>query len=116
MAAVTLGTQAWAIHMSNTHWQTMVFTVLSFSQMGHVIAIRSDEQFIYHRGLFSNPSLIIATLITFFLQLLIIYLPAANEIFKTQALSISELLICIGISTIVFHFVELEKWIRKKRK
>lgn len=116
MAAVTLGTQAWAIHLSNAHWQTMVFTVLSFSQMGHVIAIRSDEQFIYHRGLFTNPALIIATLITFFLQLLIIYLPAANEIFKTQALSISELLICIGISAIVFHCVELEKWIRKCAK
>src|SRR5690606_31016555 len=45
MAGVTLGTQAWAIQNNNTHWQTMVFTVLSVSQLGHVLAIRSDREF-----------------------------------------------------------------------
>jgi Ca2+-transporting ATPase len=33
----------WAIHANIPHWQTIAFTVLSFSQMGHVMAIRSDE-------------------------------------------------------------------------
>jgi len=46
--------------------------------------------------------------------LAVIYLPFANRIFKTKPLSITELLICIGISVIVFHAVELEKWIKKK--
>jgi len=46
--------------------------------------------------------------------LAVIYLPFANKIFKTQPLSIAELLICIGISVIVFHAVELEKWVKKK--
>jgi Ca2+-transporting ATPase len=38
-----------------------------------------------------------------------------NELFKTQPLTILELIICIGFSVIVFHAVELEKWIKGKR-
>ena len=114
MAAVTLGTQAWAINAGMAHWQTMVFTVLSLSQLGHVLAIRSDNEFIYKRGFLSNPSLAGAVLLTFLLQLAIIYLPFANETFKTQPLNWRELLICIGISAIIFHAVEAEKWIKKK--
>lgn len=114
MAAVTLGMQAWALHHSS-HWQTMVFTVLSLAQLGHVLSIRSDREFLYKQGVFSNPMLIGAVILTFFLQLIVIYLPAANSIFKTQPLSLNELIICIGTAAIVFHAVELEKWIRLKR-
>ncbi len=116
MAFVTLSTQAWAIHISDAHWQTMVFTVLSLTQLAHVYAIRSDYEFIYKKGLFSNPLLAGIVVFTFFLQLAVIYLPFANEIFKTQPLSIKELLICIGASLIVFHAVEAEKWVKKRFK
>lgn len=114
MAGVTLGTQAWAIETGHGHWQTMVFTVLSLSQLGHVLAIRSDRQFLYRQGLMSNPGLIGAIFLTFLLQLAVIYLPAANEIFHTQPLTWDELLTCIGLSAVVFHAVEAEKWIKSK--
>lgn len=116
MAGITLGTQAWAIQQENTHWQTMVFTVLSISQLGHVWAIRSDRDFLYRQGLFSNPMLLGAVLLTFVLQLGVIYLPFANDIFKTQPLTLVELLICIAVSAIVFHAVELEKYIKSRRR
>lgn len=114
MAAVTLGTQAFAIS-SGYHWQTMVFTVLSFAQLGHVLAIRSDHDFLYRQGLFSNPRLLGAVAFTFILQLCVIYLPFANEIFRTQPLTWEELLMCIGLSAIVFHAVELEKFVKLVR-
>jgi magnesium-transporting ATPase (P-type) len=38
------------------HWQTIAFTVLCFSQMGHVMAIRSEE--IPFNGVFSNKPLL----------------------------------------------------------
>jgi hypothetical protein len=41
MGLVTLGIQA--IHANIPHWQTIAFTVL-FSQMGHVMAIRSGRE------------------------------------------------------------------------
>jgi Ca2+-transporting ATPase len=116
MAFVTLGTQAWAYFNDNPRWQTMVFTVLSLAQIGHVMAIRSDNEFIFRKGFFSNRPLIGAVLLTFVLQLGIIYLPFANSIFRTQPLALSELLICIVISAIVFHAVEVEKWIKRRRR
>lgn len=114
MAGVTLGMQAWAINNENVHWQTMVFTVLSISQLGHVLAIRSDRQFLYKQGLFSNPMLLGAVVLTLLLQLAVIYLPFANDLFKTQPLSFKELMICIGASAIVFHAVEAEKWVKQQ--
>ncbi|MBA2499606.1 MAG: cation-translocating P-type ATPase [Chitinophagaceae bacterium] len=116
MAVITLGTQAWSIQNANTHWQTMVFTVLSLSQLGHVFAIRSDHEFVYKTGIFSNMPLLISIIITFILQLGVIYLPFANTLFKTQPLTLNELLICIGLSAIVFHAVEAEKWVKQIRR
>lgn len=114
MAGVTLGIQAWSINHSGAHWQTMVFTVLSLAQLGHVLAIRSERRYLFQQGLFSNTQLLGAVLLTFVLQLGVIYLPYANEVFKTQPLTLQELGICIGASAIVFHAVEFEKFIKRK--
>lgn len=114
MAAVTLGIQAWAGVNSKAHWQTMVFTVLSLTQLGHVLAIRSESDYLYKQGLFSNLPLVLAVGMTFLLQLVIIYLPFANEILRTTPLSWQELLICIVASSVVFHAVEFEKFVRKR--
>ena len=115
MAALTLGTQAWAIWAENTHWQTMVFTVLSFIQLGHVLAIRSEKQFLFRQGLLSNAPLFGAVLLTFILQIIVIYLPAANRIFKTQPLDFKEFFICMGVAAVLFHAVEIEKFIRSRK-
>jgi Ca2+-transporting ATPase len=114
MAGVTLAAQAWAINKGLDHWQTMVFSILAFTQLGHVLAIRSDRHFLISQGLFSNLPLLGAVLGTVLLQLAVIYLPFANTLFKTQPLSLNELLICFGASAVVFHAVELEKFIRRK--
>ena len=116
MAAVTLGTQAWSIKTENSHWQTMVFTVLSLAQLGHVMAIRSDYEYIHKKGFFSNLPLVGAIIFTFLLQLGIIYLPIANDLFKTQPLSLTELLSCIGLASTVFFAVEIEKWVRRRNR
>jgi Ca2+-transporting ATPase len=47
---------------------------------------------------------------------MIIYLPLFNELFKTQPLSTNELLVCLGLSSIVFALVEIVKWINQNRK
>jgi Ca2+-transporting ATPase len=114
MAGVTLGVQAWATHHEHANWQTMVFTVLSLTQLGHVMAIRSEKESLFTQGPLSNLPLAGAVLLTFLLQLGVIYLPFANDLFKTQPLSIKELLICIAASAIVFSAVEIEKWIKRK--
>ncbi|MBX7173045.1 MAG: calcium-translocating P-type ATPase, PMCA-type [Pyrinomonadaceae bacterium] len=112
MAGVTLGTQFWAIHNKIENWQTMVFTVLALSQLGHVLAVRSDRTFLYKQGFFSNLPLLGAVLLTFGLQMAVVYLPFMNNIFKTQPLTVVELIITLAMSAVVFHAVELEKWVK----
>lgn len=113
MAGVTLATQAWALHQQIAHWQTMVFTVLSLSQLGHVLAVRSDRIYLYKQGFFSNMPLLSSVLFTFLLQLSVIYIPFMNPIFNTQPLTVNELAICIAASVVVFHAVEMEKWLKR---
>jgi P-type Ca2+ transporter type 2C len=114
MGLVTIGTQYYFI--DNAKWQTMVFTVLCFSQMGHVFAIRSDTRSLFQQGLFSNMPLLGAVLVTFVLQMAIIYIPVFQPVFRTQPLTLTELGITLGLSLVVFFAVELEKVVKRARK
>jgi Ca2+-transporting ATPase len=116
MGLVTLGVQYWAIQAGIPHWQTIAFTVLCFSQMGHVMAIRSRQESLFKIGLLSNKPLLAALLLTVVLQMMIIYLPFFNVVFKTQPLSLYELLITLLASSIVFWTVEIGKWIIRVTK
>ncbi|MEW6066988.1 MAG: cation-translocating P-type ATPase [Nitrospirota bacterium] len=110
MGFVSIFTQAWSIKTGHAHWQTMVFTVLCLSQMGHVLAIRSERESLFAQGLLSNKPLLSAFILTFILQMATIYVPFLNPIFKTEPLSFNELVITLGLSSIVFFTVEIEKW------
>ena len=113
MAAVTLGMQWYAISHSGSHWQTMAFSVLCFSQLGHVVAIRSNrESALPH--FFSNKAMLLALAVTMLLQLMVIYTPFFNEIFRTEPLTVKELLFTLAASSIVFWAVEIEKLIKRK--
>lgn len=114
MGLVTLGMQWYAMKYSNSHWQTMAFSVLCFSQLGHVLAIRSNRSSLFSIGLFSNQSMIFALLITIVLQLGVIYIPFFNDVFHTQPLSLKELAITLAASSIVFWAVEVEKLFKKR--
>jgi P-type Ca2+ transporter type 2C len=114
MAALALLTQAWAFHTGHAHWQTMVFTVLTLSQLVHVMAIRSERESLFSIGVLSNRPMVLAVAVTFLLQLATIYLPALNPVFKTEPLDSGELLFCIAISFVVLLAVELEKWLVRR--
>ncbi len=109
MGSVSLLTQAWAIHTGSAHWQSMVFTVLTLSQLGHVLAIRSERDSLFTQGVLSNRLLIGALLLTFALQMAVLYVPWLNPIFNTEPLSLDELAACLALSSVVFVGVEIEK-------
>ena len=114
MGGVTLLTQAWAIHIASAHWQSMVFTVLTLSQLGHVLAIRSERESLFSFGVFSNRLLIGALLFTFALQMAVLYVPWLNPIFRTEPLGLGELAACLALSSVVFIGVEIEKWLVRR--
>ncbi|MBX9659435.1 MAG: calcium-translocating P-type ATPase, PMCA-type [Nitrospiraceae bacterium] len=114
MGGVSLITQAWAYHTGHAHWQTMVFTVLTLSQMGNVLAIRSERESFFTLGPLTNRPLLGAVLLTFALQMGTIYIPALNPIFKTEPLDRDELLVCLALSSVVFIGVEIQKWLIRR--
>jgi P-type Ca2+ transporter type 2C len=113
MAGICLGLQAWALNEDNVKWQTMVFNVLCFCQMAHVMVVRSERTSLFRQGIFSNPLLVGSVLLTFGLQLAIIYIPALQTVFSTEALTLKELALCVALSLIVIVAVEIEKLIRR---
>jgi len=115
MGFCSIFTQAWSIKTGHAHWQTMVFTVLCLSQMGHVLAIRSETETLFRQGLFSNMPLLGALALTFVLQMATIYVPFLNPIFKTAPLSLSELAFTLLLSSVVFVAVEMEKLVKRRR-
>lgn len=113
MAGIALSAQSWAIS-HGLHWQTIVFNVLCLSQMGHVLAIRSETQSFFGAGVFSNKPLIGSVLIAFLLQFGITYIQFLQPIFKTQALTVYEFILVGAASSLVFFAVEIEKIISRK--
>ena len=91
----------------------MVFTVLCLSQMGHVLAIRSEKASLFRQSLLSNKPLLGAVLLTFALQMATIYVPLLNPVFKTEPLTVVELAWTLALSTLVFLAVELEKAVKR---
>ncbi len=119
---ITISLMMWSYQQTiNTpnpnSWKTMVFTTLCIAQMGHALAVRSDNRLTIEMNLFSNPSLLVAISVTVILQLMLIYVPFLRNFFGTNFLTGTQLLICLGFSSLMFVWVELEKLlIRMVRK
>ena len=91
------------------HWRTLVFTVLTLTQMGNAMAIRSTRDSLFRIGVFSNPAMIGSVALTFTLQLAVVYWQPLQDIFMTTGLTAGEFLGCILLSTVVFWAIELQK-------
>ncbi len=97
------------------HGQTMAFFTLAMFQMGHVLAIRSEREALWTIGLWSNPQLMGAVVLTIGLQLAITYAPALQPIFHTTTLTAGQLVTCVAVASTVYVAVEGEKWVRYRR-
>ena len=113
MAALTLGVGYWYWHAADERWRTMVFTTLAFSQMAHVMAIRSSTDSVFSVGVFSNRWLAAAVAGTVLLQLVVVYVPVFNRLFDTLPLSSGDLILTTLLAGVVFGAVELEKFLRR---
>ncbi|WP_414569866.1 cation-translocating P-type ATPase [Nostoc sp. CCY 9925] len=116
-AIITIALMWWAYQ--HTHaagypgnpdsWKTMVFTTLCIAQMGHAIAIRSNNRLTIEMNPFSNIFVLAAVVVTTILQLMLVYVPPLRDFFGTQFLTLEELGVCIGFSALMFVWIELEK-------
>jgi Ca2+-transporting ATPase len=95
-------------------WQTVTFTTLTLAQMGNALATRSNRDTIFQIGLFSNKAMLGSILLTFALQLAVIYVPFLNDAFSTTPLRPIDLLISLAFASIIFIAVELVKVVRQR--
>ncbi|MEH2405634.1 cation-translocating P-type ATPase [Nostoc sp.] len=116
-AIITIALMWWAYQ--HTHaagyqgdrdaWKTMVFTTLCIAQMGHAIAIRSNNRLTIEMNPFSNIFVLAAVVVTTILQLMLVYVPPLRDFFGTHYLNMQELGVCIGFSALMFVWIEAEK-------
>jgi len=114
VGGISIASQAWAISRGVEYWQTVVFTVLTVSQLFHSLAVRSERMSLFHIGLFSNLPMLGAVILTLLLQMAVIYLPALNAILHTQPLPLYDLVVCLALSSTVLIAVEIEKWLVRR--
>ncbi len=95
--------------------RTVVFTTLTLAQMGNALALRTNRESLFTVGLFSNKAMLGAVLLTFVLQMALIYVPFLQRFFETVPLSLNELLLVLAASSTIFIAVELDKWRRRRQ-
>ncbi len=102
------------IEFAGDVWKTMVFTTIVLTELGNALSLRSDKFTVAQLGLFTNKPLLITIIVTFFLQMAVVYVPFLQKIFSTAALSFGELMLSLGLSVLVFIILELVKVIRQR--
>lgn len=106
--------------LDDDRWKTIVFTTLCLAQMGHAIAIRSNTKLTIEINPFTNLYVWGAVILTTILQLMLVYVAPLRAFFGTHYLPFNELMVCFGVSALMFVWIEMEKlffrfYFRKKR-
>jgi Ca2+-transporting ATPase len=114
MGLISLGVGFFAWLRGDPAWQTMAFTTLTMVQMGNALAVRSERYPLWQIGLLSNRLILGAVLLTFVLQMAVVYLPFFQDIFKTLPLSAVDLAISLGCSVLAYFCIEVYKLISRR--
>lgn len=94
--------------------QTMTFMVLAMSQLVHGFNVRSETQSIFKMK--PNRAMLIAFAISMSLQLLVILLPQARQLFGLVMPNFTEWLMIIGFVITPVFWVELTKYRKRRAK
>ncbi|MCW3114982.1 MAG: ATPase [Segetibacter sp.] len=95
--------------------QTAVFTTLCFVQLGNALSVRSVYHSIFSTGLFANRGMWGAIILTVILQLLIVYVPLLQPIFKTTSLDWNIIGTILIVTFVCVLVIELLKYLNKRK-
>ncbi len=95
--------------------RAVAFTTIVITELFIALSVRSHLP-LHKIGIFTNKKLLIAILISFALQLAVLYVPFLNPIFDTVPLTIMEWAGIIVVSLLVFAALEARKIIIMHRK
>lgn len=95
--------------------QTMAFTTVVLYSLFVVFNARSDKQSAFV-GLFSNKWLWGAVLLSFLLQVAVVYVPILQQAFSTVSMSLDDWLLCAAVASSVLWLRELSKIIVRAKE
>lgn len=95
--------------------RTIIYTILIFSNILLTLVNRSFYYSILHTLRYKNPLVPIILCISTTVLLLSIYLEPVRNLFQFSALSIVEILACFGVSMLAVLWIELYKYILRKK-
>jgi Ca2+-transporting ATPase len=118
IAACSLGAYALVLFVEDEglgRARTAAFAVLAVSQLFHSYNCRSLTESLFKIGVFTNKSLLLATGVSFVLQMAVVYLPPLQTVFKTEPLGLVDWLLVIAISSLPLWGTEIYKTMHKLR-
>ncbi|WP_088032281.1 cation-transporting P-type ATPase [Evansella clarkii] len=93
---------------------TVTLQALVIAQLFHLFNCRSERNFAFGKGFFSNKIAFIVSGLLILIQLAVTYVPFMNTILGTVPISAEYWVIPVVIGLAVFIIVEIEKWITRK--
>ena len=78
--------------------RTGAFVILMLTQLMHVFECKSETKNIFEIPLLNNLSLVLSVIASIGLVLGVVYIPVAQEIFKTEALALGDWVLITGFS------------------
>ena len=96
--------------------RTAAFVVLACAQLFHSFNCRNMTESIFKLGFFSNSKLVFANMLSFLLQMSVVYVPFLRAAFKTEPLDMLEWTVVVVISSFPLWAMEGMKMIVKRRE
>ncbi|MFZ5391354.1 MAG: cation-translocating P-type ATPase [Patescibacteria group bacterium] len=96
--------------------RTIVFSLMAVATPLYVFSLKQLDQPIWHKANWNNKSLLLAVLVSLFLQVLVVYWPPLQKVFYTTALTFNHWFMVLAFSVFLIIVLEAVKMIFYKRK
>jgi len=115
--AMYLGVEnGWIASDGAQHAQTMLFTTIVLSQLLHAFNFRSETRSVFSLETLKNRWLVSAFVGSVALQSLVIYVPALQRLFRTQALGIHDWIAVLVASVLPLILIDAMKLLSARRR
>ncbi|OPY28541.1 MAG: Copper-exporting P-type ATPase B [Methanocella sp. PtaU1.Bin125] len=115
LALGTLGVFYWQISQGSgiDHARTMALTTLVLFQLFNIFNARSETRSAFKMNPLTNPFLFFSIVASIVVQVIAIYWPPLEAIFRLVPLSLNDWMIIVPVSVSVIVVVEIEKAVRR---
>jgi P-type Ca2+ transporter type 2C len=115
MSVVSIAVGWWAFASGDPAWQTLLFTTLIFAQLAVALEARAEEDSLFHIGLLSNRSMLLAIGLTVLLQVAVVFTRFGQSIFSTQPLSARDFGVALSAALALLAIIEVAKAVLRWR-